>query len=342
MNKQELLKQADTNFQRGNRALAKQYLADLLNAYPDEEAAWILLAKIAEDKEHKIECYERAFKINPYNSEVKLALFRLKNQNTVRLAPESKPHPLIKILSGASVALVLLIGLVSASYAVAKNNPASPLAKLIDTTTATPEVGQLSDDVASKTRAEVSQKYPQYALLVDSLLSVAVNNAENGMEGAPERPGSEIIPSDKLGQEARDLVESSLPQPNTLTTVTLTEQQLTSWLALEMKNSPDLPLQDVQVYLRDGTIQIWGMVNGASNSTSALVTGTLSLDSAGKPAMQVVSVQIGQQVIPGILTSQAESWLNQALQEELAKQAPGVTLTDIKVDSGLLIISGMK
>lgn len=342
MNKQELLKQADTNFQRGNRELAKKYLADLINAHPNEEAAWLLLAKIAEEKEHKIECYERALKINPYNSEIKLALLRLKNPKPVQITAEQSANPIIKILSGASVALALLIGLASASYAVAKNNPASPLAKLIVMPTATPIAEALPDDIAAKTRAEVGEKYPQYAVLVDSLLSLAVHNAENGMEGAPERPGSPIIPSENLGKEARDILEKNLPQPNTLTTVKLTEQQLTSWLALELQNSPDLPLSDAQIYLRDETIQIWGTVNGASNSTSALVTGTLSVNSAQKPELKIVSVQIGQQVIPSFLIAQAETWLNQTLLEEIEAQAPGLKLTSISINNGTLVITGMR
>ena len=42
MNRQELLKQADYNFQRGNRALAKKYLLDLLTAHPNDVPAWML------------------------------------------------------------------------------------------------------------------------------------------------------------------------------------------------------------------------------------------------------------------------------------------------------------
>ena len=53
MNKQELFKQADYTFQRGNRELAKKYLTDLLTAFPDDEAAWLLLARVVEEKERK-------------------------------------------------------------------------------------------------------------------------------------------------------------------------------------------------------------------------------------------------------------------------------------------------
>ncbi len=69
MNKQELFKQADYNFQRGNRELAKKYLTEFLSSYPNDEAGWMLMARIVEDKELKCQCYQRVQKINPNNNE---------------------------------------------------------------------------------------------------------------------------------------------------------------------------------------------------------------------------------------------------------------------------------
>ena len=65
MNKQELLKLADYNFQRGNRELARKYLVELLTLHPEDEPAWMLLARVVEEKERKVECYNKVLKINP-------------------------------------------------------------------------------------------------------------------------------------------------------------------------------------------------------------------------------------------------------------------------------------
>lgn len=162
------------------------------------------------------------------------------------------------------------------------------------------------------------------------------------MVGAPERPGDIILPSDTVAQEAATLLEKAMPQPGSLASITLTEQQLTSWLAMEMQNNPDLPLSDIQVYLRGNQIQVWGMVAGASNSTSALIVGNLSIDSSGNPVMGIESLQIGQQVIPGILLSQMEEWLNQSLLDEINNQAPGLQVMNVNIGNGLITISGMR
>jgi hypothetical protein len=66
------------------------------------------------------------------------------------------------------------------------------------------------------------------------------------------------------------------------------------------------------------------------------------IDSNGNPLIGVESMQIGQQVIPVLLLSQAESWLNQALTDEVNKQAPGLQLMNININSGLITMSGMR
>jgi hypothetical protein len=348
MNKQELLKQADYTFQRGNRELAKKYIADLLAAYPDDEAAWMLLARVVEEKERKIECYQRALKINPKNDEAKLALARAAVSPTLPLPKQIRKQqaqaaPYRNMMRGALAAVVVFLLFGTTTYVIARNNPESQVAKLLVLATPTAfSNAALPDDVAPQTRAEVSERYPQYAPLVDALLGLAVANAENGMDGAPERPGDRIITSDTAGVEAKDLLANSLPQPGTMTSVTITEQQISSWLAMEMKNNPDLPISDIQIYLRNGKVQIWGMVNGNENSTSALAVGELTLDANKLPYFKVESIQVGQQALPEVFIAQMEAWLNQSLHDQIGKQAPGLALVSVKVTSGALTISGTR
>lgn len=349
MNKQELFKQADYTFQRGNRELAKKYISDILAVYPDDEPTWMLLARVVEENERKIQCYERVLKINPRNEEAKLALVRVRAaiNPTLPLPKNIKPQPKLNpyrnVMRGVFVVVIAVLLFGTTGFVIARANPDSQVAKVF--AIATPTMvsnASLPADVAPQTRAEISQTYPQYAPLVDALLGFALDNAQNGMEGAPKRPGDAIITSDSAAMEAKSMLENSLPQPGTMTTVTITEQQLTSWVAMEMKQTPDLPLNDIQVYLRDGKIQIWGMVTGSENSTSALIVGELAVDENKLPYFKIESVQIGQQTVPGIIISQMEAWLNQSLGDAISKNAPGLQLVSLKVTSGLITVSGTR
>jgi len=348
MTKQELLKQADYTFQRGNRELAKKYLQDFLVQYPQEEAAWMLMAKMVDEPGQKIECFQRVIKINPNNTEAKIWIARI--ESPTKPLPRNNPpsqfqvsHPYKKVLRWVGVFAVIAILFGGTSYVVTRRNPESAVAKLlvIATPTMFTEISS-AGDVASQTRAEMSAKYPQYAVLLDALIGFAVNNAEGDMEGAPERPGAAIIPSDETAMEVKITLENSVPAPGSLSSISLTERELTSWLAMEMKNNPDLPLSDVQVYMRDGKIQIWGVVTGSVDSTSALIVGNLMIDSNRKPNIEVESMQIGTQVIPAALVLQMESWLNQMLLENIEKQAPGLEIMNVNVSSGMVTISGMR
>lgn len=204
MNKQELLKQADYTFQRGNRELAKKYLTDFLTQYPNEESAWMLMARIVEEPEQKTACYERVLKINSNNAEAKIGLARIKSPGKTlpkqRLMGENlfqTPRPFKSLLRGASILTVLIILFGTTSYVVARNNPESTVAKLLIIPTPTLYAqNPIAENIASQTRAEMLAKYPQYAPLVDVLIGFAVTSAEGGLEGAPERPGVQISPSD--------------------------------------------------------------------------------------------------------------------------------------------------
>jgi tetratricopeptide (TPR) repeat protein len=353
MNKQELLKQADYTFQRGNRELAKKYLSDFLAAYPNDESAWMLLAKIEDEKERKAQCYQRVLKINPNNNEAKIGLIRInsvsatlplpKRQKTIPIPLQGKPNPFRNMYTGIFIAVFIFLLAGTTSFVIARNNPNSQLAKLNVFATPTVYVStELDNDVAPQTRAEVSEQYPQYAPLVDALIGYAIANAENGMEGAPERPGGEIVVSEQSSMEAKSIIENALPQAGSLSSITITEGQVTSWLASEMKNSPDLPLSDVQVFLRNGQVQVWGMVNGSADSTSVLIVAEIKIDNNQQPYFVIESMQIGTQVVPDLLLGQMELWLNQMLIENINEQLPGLQMMNVNVVNGLITVSGMR
>ena len=73
--------------------------------------------------------------------------------------------------------------------------------------------------------------------------------------------------------------------------------------------------------------------------------GVLSVESGysnGHPTFEIESLQIGQQVIPNILLSQAEAWLNQFISEKINEQTPGLEVMNINISNGLITISGMR
>lgn len=344
MNKQELIKQADYVFQRGNRKLASAYLKDYLTQYPQDEAGWMLMARIAEESGKKLECYERVLSINPNNNEARLWISRI--QSTSKTLPKHHPSPRgpwVKNLRWMGIVIMMLLPFLAGSYVFARSNPESAYAKLVIPATATPwQDTQIASKVASQTMAMVSDKYPAQTELVETLIGFAIKNSNLGMEGAPERPGNTITPADSAGLEAKREFQTGLPKAGSLSSMSLTELQLTSWLAMGTKSVPDLPFSDVQVFLRDDKIQLWSMVNFESKSTSALVLLTPSVDENRQPSVQIESIQIGSKMVPEIVTSQVESWFNDMLESKITTDFEGLKIMKISINSGMITISSMR
>ena len=196
MTKQELLKQADYTFQRGNRELAKKYLSEYLASYPDDEVAWMLMAKITGDHEHQIACYERVLKLNPNNNEARIGLTRIQtavnpalSKTVARDKASVRQQPHKNVVRGVLAGVLIVVLLGTTTLVVARNNPSSKVAQMLVMATPTLQASNLAKDVAPETRAEVLDKYPQYAPVLDALISFAVSNAQNGMEGASPAVG---------------------------------------------------------------------------------------------------------------------------------------------------------
>jgi hypothetical protein len=329
--------------------LAKKYLTEYLAASPNDEAAWMLMARIAQKQEEIIQCYERALKINPNNNEAKLGLARIRSKVNPTLpnlkgAPANiwAPAPNKSRLRVGLLVLAVMTLFATASLVIARNNPESQMAQVLAIATPNLYGDALAENVAPEIRAQVSESYPQYAQLIDALIGLAITNTDNGMEGAPQRPGAEIMISEKAGMEAQSILEKTFFQTGSLNSISITEQQATSWLAISMSKNPALPLSDVQVYLRNGKVQIWGMVNGTDGSTSALITGTVAIDNNKQPYFKIESLQIGPQLVPSLLLGQVENWVNQSMRDAIEKNIPGLELMNVNVTNGMINISAMR
>jgi hypothetical protein len=77
----------------------------------------------------------------------------------------------------------------------------------------------------------------------------------------------------------------------------ITEAQLTSAIAFEMEKNGTQGISDLQIRLQNGQIQMTAKVDASGFSATANVVMDVSVDSAGRPVLNVVSGQFGS--VPG-------------------------------------------
>ncbi|MFL7869927.1 MAG: tetratricopeptide repeat protein [Anaerolineales bacterium] len=85
------LRKAYETAKTGDRPQARQILKEILKVEPDNDAAWYLYAKIAENRQRSIECLEKVLQINPSHPRARQDLARFKNENAGFTNPQEKP-----------------------------------------------------------------------------------------------------------------------------------------------------------------------------------------------------------------------------------------------------------
>ena len=69
---------ARDSFQRGEKVTARRLVAQVLLADPVNEQAWLLMARLVNDRDQVIDCLEHALKINPTSQSTQSALRSIK------------------------------------------------------------------------------------------------------------------------------------------------------------------------------------------------------------------------------------------------------------------------
>jgi uncharacterized protein YpmS len=120
----------------------------------------------------------------------------------------------------------------------------------------------------------------------------------------------------------------------------ITEAQLTSLLAFELAERAGDQISDLQVFLRDGQIQLYGDVDTQGISAQVRIFVAVSVDPVGRPVLEVVSSSIGPFPVPGELISEVEVIMNEAFQEKIESLAPNMHIESIVIEDGTMTIIG--
>jgi hypothetical protein len=124
-------------------------------------------------------------------------------------------------------------------------------------------------------------------------------------------------------------------------TITLTEQQLTSFLHFRLAEQESPLLTDPQVYLRDNALQVFGTANtGNVTATVRMVINATVNEETGLPAFELTAVDFGPIPVPTGLLDSITTALNEAFTGQFGPVATGLRVEGIVITEGLMVISG--
>lgn len=172
------------------------------------------------------------------------------------------------------------------------------------------------------------------------VFSVACNISAGG-----PKPPEQKIP---ISTEAAESLESAVLQAVTQSAVaervaiTVTEEQATSYVALELASKTDTPFKDPQVQFRDGKVQLFGQVEQGILSANLQITLTSQVNSEGVLRLQIETINLGNIPAPDALKSQISNIVDKSVNGYLTQLATGFKIENLVIADGLFTITGVK
>lgn len=159
--------------------------------------------------------------------------------------------------------------------------------------------------------------------------------------GGPEPPGPPIPVSSEAANSLEEIWQSTLTDAiDGQVQLLLTEEQLTAYLASRSQVEGDPLLNEAQVYLRKGLIQIFGIAQREPFRANFLVKVQPVLDTEGGLTFEILSADFGPMPIPEALRESMSSLLTQVLTGSLGSLATGIQISSIEIAKGQLTLEG--
>jgi len=153
---------------------------------------------------------------------------------------------------------------------------------------------------------------------------------------------SEVPVASQSAQELKENVQTAVGnalsgQPFELT---ITESQLTSYIALRLQSLQEPRVSEVQVHLQDGKAKITGKVEQDNFSLPLALTVSLSANANGKPEYEFEAAKIGPFPIPTSLLDELTVWMDEALSSHVLPGGKEIFFETINISNGQLFING--
>lgn len=161
------------------------------------------------------------------------------------------------------------------------------------------------------------------------------------LPGGAQPPASPIPVSTEAAGQLREVVKTAAANAVETGTLdlTLTEEQITSFVALQLAEQPDAPIQDLQVFLRDDKIQIFGTVSAGGVTAQAQIILSAVVGTDGTLALSVDKADFGPVPVPASLLEQISTTMDEALTQQAGSN---FVLTSVTIAEGQIHLQGSK
>jgi len=183
-----------------------------------------------------------------------------------------------------------------------------------------------------------------------SILLILVTIACTVFVGGPDYSDLDSIPvSQEAAQALRDGIKKSFEDglATGVVTITISEPQITSYLALRMQTDPTMQqsdrlpiLTDPQVYLRNGQMKIFGKTRQGLFTANIGIVLEFGTDETGQPKIEIVSADFGPFPAPEGFNGAITALIEEAYTGSLGPVATGLRIEVVTISDGLMTVTG--
>ena len=163
---------------------------------------------------------------------------------------------------------------------------------------------------------------------------------------APRMPAQTVAPSPEALQSFKDKWRNlSMATPNGPFTVTFTEAELTSAVDAAVREAQadsgeTIPVQNVQVFLRDGVIDAYGQAALEPLTVTGHISMTPGIGPDGQVNLTILQVDFGPLEVDESMLDQLMTTVESSINEPIQTSPLNITLTDITIAEGQITING--
>lgn len=183
-----------------------------------------------------------------------------------------------------------------------------------------------------------------------SILLILVTIACTVFVGGPDYSDLDSIPvSEAAAQALRDGIKKSFEDglATGVVTITISEPQITSYLALRMQTDPTMQqsdrlpiLTDPQIYLRNGQMKIFGKTRQGLFTANIGIVLEFGTDETGLPKIEIVSADFGPFPAPEGFNEAITALIEEAYTGSLGPVATGLRIEAVTIGDGLMTVTG--
>jgi uncharacterized protein YpmS len=158
--------------------------------------------------------------------------------------------------------------------------------------------------------------------------------------GAPTPPKN-IEVSQEAAQSLEEKLNEAMSSAGTGEfTITATDEEVTSLIAVQMEKASDTPMRDVQVHFGDGRIHVWAtLADVLPFDMSVYLAGTVTVVN-GQLQVDIVESSAGVIPIPQSLLDSLSQTINETIAEAEMRGQNKVQITEVTIGDGEITVSG--